>query len=105
MSNRNSSNSSTKKADNLDSLIKKLCKTKKNKLYYIKKINILLKGEKKLTKQEELKKYRYVAYNIERKKYFNNLVIAKKYVRNKNNKEKIKKWRIRNNQTKSPIDI
>ena len=105
MSNRNSSNSSTKKADNLDSLIKKLCKTKKNKLYYIKKINILLKGEKKLTKQEELKKYRYVAYNIERKKYFNNLVIARKYVRNKNNKEKIKKWRIKNNQTKSPIEI
>jgi hypothetical protein len=105
MSNRNSSNSSTKKADNLDSLIKKLCKTKKNKLYYIKKINILLKGEKKLTKQEELKKYKYVAYNIERKKYFNNLVIARKYVRNKNNKEKIKKWRIRNNQTKSLIDI
>jgi len=105
MSNRNSSNRSTKKAENLDSLIKKLCKTKKNKLYYIKKINRLLKGEKKQTKKEELENYKYVAYNIERKKYFNNLDIARKYVRNKNKKEKIKKWRIRNNQTKSPIDI
>ena len=101
MSNRNYSNNSTKKIDNLDSLIKKLCKTKKNKFYYIKKINKLLKGEKKLTKKEELEKYKYVAFNIERKKYFNNLVIAEKYVRNKNKKEKINKWRIRNNKTKS----
>jgi len=105
MSNRNFSNSFTKKADNLDSLYKKLCKTKKNRLYYIKKINKLLKSEKKKTKREELKQYRYVAYNIERKKYFNNLDTARKYVRNKNKKEKIKKWRIRNNQTKSPIEI
>jgi hypothetical protein len=104
-SERNSSNNSTKKTEKLDSLIKKLCKTKKNKLYFIKKINKLLKGEKKQTKKDELGKYRYVAFNIERKKYFNNLEQARKYVRNKNKKEKIKKWKIRNNQTYSPINI
>ena len=105
MSNRNSTNSSIKKSSTLDLLIKKLCKSKNNKIYYIKKLNSLLKKEKKQTKKNELVQYRYVVYNIERKKYFNNLESARKYVRNKNKKEKINKWKIRNNQTKSPINI
>ena len=37
-SERNSSNNSTKKTEKLDSLIKKLCKTKKNKLYLVLKL-------------------------------------------------------------------
>jgi hypothetical protein len=107
MTTKNSPNHYTKKnnTDIFSSLIKKLCKTKINHTYYIKKLNRLLKDQKKKTKKEALAGFKYVAFNISRVKYFNNLEDAKKFIKTKNKKEKIKKWKIKNNQTGLSINI
>lgn len=101
--NTNKKNSNKKKrnnniSDNLNYYIDKLCKTKKNKRYYLIKIKRTLREEEEKTKELKKQDKKYICTNrMGTKRYFNNLEKLKKFIK-ENKKRYNEEWYIEPNR-------
>lgn len=78
----------------LNFYIEKLCKTKKNRRYYLTKIRKTLRSEEKRDKDLLKKSKKYICVSkLGEEKYFNSLEDAKTYCRKKNKKYK-NTWKV-----------